>query len=886
MRKLGPIFAGTDVQEEEMKPLYEHLDGTVEVLGFEHYAIHTDNMQTSEENYVGLQESIEADIVLLEAIQGQQRLTEQQDSGVNSPDYQGLTVDKQKTELSEDTKKFYQEKGLDYRHIATEGVIDKIKEVWEWIISKLKAWWDRLFNSSKSSSGETDKKKEVCKKLAKEVKAAVSEIESDEKLVEASIASAVKFGWTKETLGNLVLSGDIHSLDDLKRNATETLVVLGKARSFANDFNVVIQNQLKAFLVAFDKQEGWTAETVTGLQTAFYEKLKAACDKQLTKEGNLYSLVVSGSVDPIVIALNEQGRLVLEKRTLADVASDKAKRLEAFEQGSDAIEKMRQTIADDWKAKLNRKQGAPLFEQLTNALESVMVDLTKLEDVMGAIVGTLKTLGDKLASQPPQGKTEDENTHIKALTTAFSQASLLCSGLATGLQNHFHAMRNTAGTLINFLCGIALTNEKSLEDGKAIKDTWGKWQVKKGTPSKESFENQLPDDQAELASLEAELIEIHREEDPKPSVEEYFNGKRFVTRVSTEGVLSAIGDAIKKVVEWVKKACSRIWNTLTGKGDGGKTPSGFSGKTEALEERLKELDEPLRNTLKGMNKEDWEKLSKELALTKFVKMIYCGFKIDTRVIEHLDDIKGELRNRQEIAGKILNAVHSLGEMSMTLSDTKIGFDATGFGEMEEKLSKVYNDGVVKSLNEIEPIVKRSYTKPLTDRSLASLNSSKVLTISREQGYFERKVVEVTIGDNEEYKMREEDFDGFIKEKGLAFYTGLLGDVDTTLDAVRDFREMTKDVKLLIGAYRKTLDEFNKLQANIAKLDIDQFTIKDGYEETDSSKAEETAKKLRGALTVVSRSVLALGRIVLFIRDDIDGFLTQMDNFIDRLEKVE
>lgn len=885
MRKLGPIFAGTDVQEEEMKPLYEHLDGTVEVLGFEHYAIQPDNVQTSEENYVGLQESIEADIVLLEVIQGQQRLTEQQDSGVNSPDYQGLNVDKQKTELSEDTKKFYQEKGLDYRHIATEGVIDKIKEIWEWIVSKLKAWWDKLFNSSKSSSGETDKKKEVCKKLAKEGNEAIKTIEANEEAIEESFKKANSFGWSKETLGGLILTNDVRSMESLKLSATNTLTAMGKARNFANEFNTIIQNQLKAFLTAFDKGE-FSNEITSSLQTAFYEKLKAACERQLNKEGHYYYLMLNASVDPLVVATNEQGQLVLDKLKLIDVDKVKAERLEAFEQGSKEIEALRQTIADDWKANLSRKQGAPMFEHLASALENVMIELTKLEDVMGAITGALKILGDKLSSQPPQGKSEDENTHIKAATTAFSQASLLCSGIATGLQNHFHSARNVAGSLINFLCGIALTNEKSLSEGKAIKDTMGKWSVKKGNQSKESFENQLPDDQAELASLEAELIEIHREEDPKPSVEEYFNGKRFVTRVSTEGVLSAIGDAIKKVVEWVKKACSRIWATLTGKGDGGKTPSGFSGKTEALEERLKELDEPLKNALKGMSKEDWEKLSKELALTKFVKMIYCGFKIDTRVFEHIDDVRGELRNRQEIAGKILNAVHSLGEMSMTLSDTKIGFAATGFGEMEEKLSKVYNEGVIKSLNEIEPIVKRSYIKPLTDRSLASLNSSKVLTISREQGSFERKVVEVTIGDNEEYKLREEDFDGFIKEKGLAFYTGLLGDTDTALDAVRDLREMTKDVKLLIGSYRKTLDEFNKLQENIAKLDIDQFTIKDGYEEKDSSKAEESAKKLRHALTVVSRSVLALGRIVLFIRDDIDGFLTQMDNFIDRLEKVE
>lgn len=884
MRKLGPIFAGTDVEEEEMKPLYEHLDGTVEVLGFEQYGIQTNTVQASEENYVGLQESIEADIVLLEAIQGQQRLTEQQDSGVNSPDYQGLTVDKQKTELSEDTKKFYQEKGLDYRHIATEGVIDKIKEVWEWIVSKLKAWWDKLFNNSKSSSSEMDKKKDVCKKLAKEGGEAIKTIEGNDEAIEESFKKANSFTWSKETLGGLILTNDVRSMESLKQSATNTLSVMGKARNFANEFNTIIQNQLKAFLTAFDKGE-FNAETTASLQAAFYEKLKAACERHLTQEGQYYYLMLNASVDPLVVSLNEQGQLVLDKLKLIDVDKVKAERLEAFEHGSKEIETLRQTIADDWKANFNRKQGAPMFEHLASALENVMIELTKLEDVMGAITGTLKILGDKLSSQPPQGKSEDENTHIKALTTAFSQASLLCSGIATGLQNHFRSARNVAGSLINFLCGIALTNEKSLSDGKAIKDTMGKWSVKKGTPSKESFENQLPDDQAELASLEAELIEIHRE-DPKPSVEEYFNGKRFVTRVSTEGVLSAIGDAIKKVVEWVKKACSRIWNTLTGKGDGGKTPSGFSGKTEALEERLSELDEPLKNALKGMSKEDWEKLSKELALTKFVKMIYCGFKIDTRVFEHIDDVNRELHNRQDIAGKILNAVHSLGEMSMTLSDTKIGFATSGFGEMEEKLSKVYNEGVVKSLNEIEPVVKRSYIKPLTDRSLASLNSSKVLTISREQDYFERKVVEVTIGDNEEYKMREEDFDGFIKEKGLAFYTGLLGDTDTALDAVRDLREMTKDVKLLIGAYRKTLDEFNKLQENIAKLDIDQFTIKDGYEETDSSKAEETAKKLRGALTVVSRSVLALGRIVLFIRDDIDGFLTQMDNFIDRLEKVE
>ena len=884
MPKLGPIFAGGQ-EEEEMKPLYEHLDGTVEVLGFEQYGLNQVLPTLSKENHQYLQESIEADLALLETIQGHQRLTEQQDSGINAPNYEGLSVDKQKTELSEDAKKFYQEKGLDYRAITTEGFTDKIKEIWHWIVEKLRTWWDRLFSSSKSSSASAEKQHNVTKKLAKEGKEAIQAIEGNEDAVNTSFEKANNFGWTKETLGSLVISGSVNSMEDLKRNTTETLTSMGKARNFANEFNIVIQNQLKAFLTAFDKQEGWTAEMVSALQTEFYTKLKSACEHHLVKEGHLYYLMLSPSVDPVVVAINEQGQLVLDKRTLADVDKEKAKRLEAFEQGTETIEKLRQDIANDWKEKLDRKQGAPLFEHLSSALEDTMNELTKLEDVMGAIVGTLKALGDKLSSEPPQGKTEDENTHIKALTTAFTQASLLCSGIAQGLQNHFHATRNVAGTLINFLCGIALTDEASLAEGKAIKDTMGKWSVKNANASKESFENQLPDVQIEFSSLEAEFIEIHRE-DPKPSVEEYFNGRRFVTRVSTEGLFEAVRNVIKKILGWVKDACSRIWNTLTGKDDGGKTPSGFSGKTEALEERLKELDEPIRKALKGMSKEDWEKLSKDLAHTKFVKMIYCGFNIDTKIFEHFGEIATELTVRQDIAGKILNAVHSLGEISMTLTDTSVGFSSNGFEELDEKLRKVYNEGVIAALNGIEPIVKRSHTNPMTERSLASLNSSKMLTINRKNDLFDFTVVDVEVKENENYKLRGEDFDDFVKEKGVAFFSGLMGDQNEAINVVRDIQAMTKGVRVLIGSYRKTLDEFNKLQTNISKLDIDHFTIQDGYVEVDSSKTENVAKKLRESLTVVSRSVLAVGRIVLFIRDDIDGFLTQLDNFISRLETVE
>ena len=57
MPKLGPIFAGGQ-EEEEMKPLYEHLDGTVEVLGFEQYGLNQVLPTLSKENHQFLHDPV------------------------------------------------------------------------------------------------------------------------------------------------------------------------------------------------------------------------------------------------------------------------------------------------------------------------------------------------------------------------------------------------------------------------------------------------------------------------------------------------------------------------------------------------------------------------------------------------------------------------------------------------------------------------------------------------------------------------------------------------------------------------------------------------------------------------------------------------------------
>ena len=206
MSRFSKIFADEQEETVELKPLYEHLDGTVEVLGFESfgYSIETAQPFSAEENR-GLRDSIEADIVLLETIASQQDLTQRQDTGTSTPNYDGLNIIRQKTELSEDAKKLYKEEGIDYRKISAEGFVDKVKEIWHWIVEKIKKWWNALFGESSTSTSvkTTENNKNSVKALSKSgvkervEKISTSIVEGDEKAAGQFKQSLQKFNFNK-----------------------------------------------------------------------------------------------------------------------------------------------------------------------------------------------------------------------------------------------------------------------------------------------------------------------------------------------------------------------------------------------------------------------------------------------------------------------------------------------------------------------------------------------------------------------------------------------------------------------------------------------------------------------------------------------------------------
>ena len=171
MGRYSRIFQNDTQDEEEIKPMYEHLDGTVEVLGFEAYAIATEAYGGETEEINEMSDSLEADITLLETISGQQREVSRQDSTMGQPNYNGLEIDQGKIQLTDDTKKILMDKGMDYRKfVSEEGFVDKVKEIWQWIVDKITAWWDRLWGGDKKSKSDatTKENKENLEKVKKD----------------------------------------------------------------------------------------------------------------------------------------------------------------------------------------------------------------------------------------------------------------------------------------------------------------------------------------------------------------------------------------------------------------------------------------------------------------------------------------------------------------------------------------------------------------------------------------------------------------------------------------------------------------------------------------------------------------------------------------------
>lgn len=171
MGRYSRIFQNDTQDEEEIKPMYEHLDGTVEVLGFEAYAIATEAYGGETEEINEMSDSLEADITLLETISGQQREVSRQDSTMGQPNYNGLEIDQGKIQLTDDTKKILMDKGMDYRKfVSEEGFVDKVKEIWQWIVDKITAWWDRLWGGDKKSKSDATSKenKENLEKVKKD----------------------------------------------------------------------------------------------------------------------------------------------------------------------------------------------------------------------------------------------------------------------------------------------------------------------------------------------------------------------------------------------------------------------------------------------------------------------------------------------------------------------------------------------------------------------------------------------------------------------------------------------------------------------------------------------------------------------------------------------
>lgn len=513
MGRFSKIFQKDD-PEDEIKPMYEHLDGTVEVLGFESYGISKESFEEAVEIDDNA-ESLEADIVLLETISQNHRDISKQDTGLNPPDYKGYQVDTDKVNLSEDSKKLFMEKGIDYRSVISgEGFIDKVKEIWDWIIDKIKSWWDKLWgkdSASKSGSKSEKNKSDVkeAKAKAKEVKQVSKDLTDLARKNNASIED-IAHGKVKEATAEqvdaakqvvkatstfdfdkwaAVLSKDGKTIDvwNLDGAITDHLSIVAEFNHFVDGLVNVYKNQIGEMVQQL-KNGSLTEETFKQLEENALKNLRTSATHAFQPDLSDPNAFLFDS-----IAKNKQLKLSFEEGTVKFTVFDTPEASKSFRekidqaQKDEIVKKALEGVATD---KLAAK-----YEAYVKDAEKYIVDTQAIAsrfDLLGKVISDLTAEMEKVVNK------DDEQ--IAKMQSKASRYVLALMTVSSFINKEVAYLEEFTAAFINFLMGFSGGSQPG-----AIKDPHANWK-KHTNSSEESFEDQpLDNPNTEEVSVESLL---------------------------------------------------------------------------------------------------------------------------------------------------------------------------------------------------------------------------------------------------------------------------------------------------------------------------------------------------------------------------------------------
>lgn len=467
MGRYSRIFAQDKEEQEDIQPMYEHLDGTVEVLGFEQYRISSESFESTTNEIEERADSLEADIVLLETISRQQRDTNRQDTGVSAPNYQGLEIDEQKISLSDDSKKVFIEKGIDYRKVvSSEGLIDKVKEIWEWIVEKIKSWWDKLWGDGKSSSsGEKSKKNKEAVKELKEAKQNGIDPQKATQQVAKKIKDFDFNKWgsfllsKKENLGSREIVKDLF---DVEKNAERHLATSKNFNELLNKITQVIKNQLLPIgegLVAGTIKEEDAKKKFEEYHTHLKDALKASMEDDGFGDGSM-SMGGFSISNELQFEEKEKGEYVIKNGSY-----DQFKNLEKLV-AQDFYDEAVKFIEQIGKETFVKK-----FEDFVKAAEELVVIAQKSRDHYVLVGKELDEVNKKI-----EKGLKDPKDFYPAIQTQFGRAMTDIMKITAFMKNEIVLLEEFTAAFINICQGYVGEGTKA---GGAIVEPHANWEVKK-----------------------------------------------------------------------------------------------------------------------------------------------------------------------------------------------------------------------------------------------------------------------------------------------------------------------------------------------------------------------------------------------------------------------
>lgn len=468
MGRYSRIFAQDKEEQEDIQPMYEHLDGTVEVLGFEQYRISSESFESTTNEIEERADSLEADIVLLETISQQQRDTNRQDTGVSAPNYQGLEIDEQKISLSDDSKKVFIEKGIDYRKVvSSEGLIDKVKEIWEWIVEKIKSWWDKLWGDGKSSSsGEKSKEN---KEAVKELKEAKQNGIDPEKATQQVAKQIKDFDFNK--WGSFLFTNEdaftvktiVKDLFDVEKNAERHLTASKNFNELLSKVTQLIKNQLLPIgegLVASNITEEDAKSKFEEYHTHLKDALKSVMVKDDEYDDGQIEMIGFSHSNWLRFEEKEQGAYEIRTHKQDRVKNDE--KLEAQDLYDEAIKFIEQ---------IGKETFVKKFEDFVKTAEELVVIAQKSRDHYVLVGKELDEVNKKI-----EKGLKDPKDFYPTIQTQFGRAMTDIMKITAFMKNEIVLLEEFTAAFINICRGYIGEGTKA---GGAIVEPHANWEVKK-----------------------------------------------------------------------------------------------------------------------------------------------------------------------------------------------------------------------------------------------------------------------------------------------------------------------------------------------------------------------------------------------------------------------